>query len=112
MDIKNLIERAVRLLQEQRYTSNRIYTYRWLWSKGIIPFMEAKGLDDYDEEVGKAFMLTCHDGGYLDFHHRDLVKSADILTNVLLHDSIGGRKSYKMPYLLDGEIGGYAEGGH
>ena len=110
MDIKNLIERAVRLLQEQRYTSNRIYTYRWLWSKGIIPFMEAKGLDDYDEEVGKAFMLTCHDGGYLDFHHRDLVKSADILTNVLLHDSIGGRKSYKMPYLLDGEIGGYAEG--
>lgn len=71
--------------------------------------MKARGLDDYDEDVGKAFMLTCHDEGFLTFHHRDLVKSADILTNVLLHDSIGGRMSHKAPYLLRGEIGGHAE---
>lgn len=109
MEIKQLIEKAVQLLQAERYTSSRIYTYRWLWSKGIIPFMKARGLDNYDDGVGKAFMLTCHDGGYLTFHHRDLVKSADILTNVLLHDSIGGRMSHKAPCLLKGEIGGHAE---
>ncbi len=88
MDIKKLIEDAVQLLKDGRYTSSRIYTYRWLWSKGIIPFMESQGLDDYTESIGKEFMLTCHDGCELTFHHRDLVKSVDVLTNVLLHNTI------------------------
>jgi len=109
MDIKKLIEKAVQLLQAARYTSSRIYTYRWLWSKGIIPYMEARGLSDYDENIGKSFMLTCHDGSYQSFHHRDLVKSADILTNVLHHDSIGGRISHKTPYSLEGETGSFVE---
>lgn len=109
MDIQQLIEKAVQLLQAARYTSSRIYTYRWLWSKGIIPYMKARGLSDYDEDIGKSFMLTCHDGSYQSFHHRDLVKSADILTNVLLHDSIGGRISHKTPYSLEGETGRFVE---
>lgn len=105
MDIKKLIEHAVQLLKDARYTSSRIYTYRWLWSKGIIPFMESQGLDDYTESVGKEFMLTCHDGSELTFHHRDLVKSVDVLTNALLYNSIGGRMSFSNPYPLEGEIG-------
>ena len=36
MDIKELIEKAVQLLKDARYSNSRIYTYRWLWSKGII----------------------------------------------------------------------------
>ena len=105
MDINKLIELAVQLLRDARYTSSRIYTYRWLWSKGIVPFMQSKGLDDYTEDVGKEFMLTCHDGSDLTFHHRDLVKSADILTKALLGKNVGGRMSFKTPYAFDGEIG-------
>lgn len=108
MDIKKLIEHVVQLLKDARYTSSRIYTYRWLWSKGIIPFMESQGLDDYTESVGKEFMLTCHDGSELTFHHRDLVKSVDVLTNALLHNSIGGRMRFSNPYPLEGEIGNAA----
>ena len=74
MDIKELIEKAVKLLEDARYSSSRIYTYRWLWSKGIIPFMESRGLTDYNEDVGMDFMNTCHNEGVLSYHHRDLVK--------------------------------------
>lgn len=105
MDIKELIEKTVQLLKDARYTSSRIYTYRWLWSKGIIPFMEYRGLDDYTEDVGKAFMLTCNKEGELSFHHRDLVKSADVLTNVLLENRIVSRMSFQNPYPLNGEMG-------
>jgi len=106
MDINKLIERAVQLLKDAKYTSSRIYTYRWLWSKGILPFMQAKGLDDYTEEVGKEFMLTCHDGSELTFHHRDLVKSADVLTKALVCNNVGGRMSFRTHYVFEGEIGG------
>lgn len=105
MEILELIERSVQLLKESQYTSSRIYTYKWLWSKGIIPFMESNNIKDYTEDVGKRFMLTCHDGSELTFHHRDLVKSADVLTNVLLHNHIGGRMKILSPYPLEGEIG-------
>ena len=73
MDIKELIEKAVQLLENARYSSSRIYTYRWLWSKGIIPFMESRGLADSNEDVGMDFMITCHNEGVLSFHHRDCV---------------------------------------
>lgn len=109
MDIQKLMEHAVQLLQSARYTSSRIYTYRWLWTKGIIPFMKAKGLSDYNEDVGNAFMLTCHDGSDLSYHHRDLVKSVDVLTNAMLRNTIGGRMSYKTPYRIGGEIGNAVE---
>lgn len=65
MDIKELIEKAVKLLEDARYSSSRIYTYRWLWSKGIIPFKESRGLADYNKDVGMDFMITCHNEGVL-----------------------------------------------
>ena len=108
MHIKELIEKAVQLLENARYSSSRIYTYRWLWSKGIIPFMESRGLADYNEDVGMDFMITCHNEGVLSFHHRDLVKSVDVLTNVLLRDKVVSRLSYQNPYPLEGEIGNAA----
>lgn len=108
MDIKELIEKAVQLLKDARYSNSRIYTYRWLWSKGIIPFMKSRGLNDYNENVGKEFMLTCHINGELSFHHRDLVKSADVLTNALLRNAVVSRISFQNPYPLDGEIGNAA----
>ena len=95
-------------LKDARYSNSRIYTYRWLWSKGIIPFMKSRGLNDYNENVGKEFMLTCHINGELSFHHRDLIKSADVLTNALLRNAVVSRISFQNPYPLDGEIGNAA----
>jgi len=36
MEIQKLIERTNQLLTEARYTNSRIYTYNWLWKKGIL----------------------------------------------------------------------------
>ncbi|MFC3560242.1 winged helix-turn-helix transcriptional regulator [Pedobacter jamesrossensis] len=105
MKIQNLIERANHLLKEARYSSSRIYIYNWLWKKGILEFMNSKGLVDYDENVGNEYMLTCHDGYGVTFRHRDLIKSIELLTNVLLNDNLGGRIHHAVPYPLRGDIG-------
>jgi len=50
MEIQKVIERANQLLTEARYTKSRIYTYNWLWKKGILSYMNAKSLVDFDEK--------------------------------------------------------------
>lgn len=105
MEIQKLIECANQLLKEARYSGSRIYIYNWLWKKGILVYMSSNGLVDYDENVGNEYMLTCHDGGSLTFHHRDLIKSIDVLTNVLLNNKLGGRMHLAVQYPLRGDIG-------
>lgn len=105
MEIKKLIKRANQLLTEARYSNSRIYTYNWLWKKGILAYMLSKSLVDYDENVGNEYMLTCHDNFNVTFHHRDLIKSIDVLTNVLKNNTIGGRLHCKVQYPLKGEVG-------
>lgn len=105
MEIKKLIKCANQLLTEARYSNSRIYTYNWLWKKGILVYMLSKGLVDYDENVGNEYMLTCHDDFNVTFHHRDLIKSIEVLTNVLQNNSIGGRFHCKVQYPLRGEVG-------
>lgn len=99
-----MIDRGTRLLTEAGYTSSRIYTYKWLWKKGILVYMSEIGKVDYDEKLGQEFILTCQVGGTVTFHHRDLIKSIDVLNNVLTHDSIGGRKSHEVKYPFNGKI--------
>ncbi|ATP57161.1 hypothetical protein CPT03_12110 [Pedobacter ginsengisoli] len=105
MEIQKLIEQANRLLIEARYSSSRIYTYNWLWKKGILAYMLSRGLLDYEESIGNDFVLTCHDGFSVTLHHRDIVKSVDVLTRVLLNNNLGGRMHCAVQFPLRGEIG-------
>lgn len=105
MEISKLIDRGTQLLTEAGYTSSRIYTYKWLWKKGILVYMSEKDQVDYDEKLGNDFILTCQVGGNVTFHHRDLIKSIDVLNNVLVQDNIGGRRSFEVKYPLNGKIG-------
>lgn len=109
MEIQKLIEHANQLLKETRYSSSRVDTYNWLWKKGILAYMFSRGLVDYDENVANDFALTCHDGSNVTFHHRDLIKSIAVLTNVLLNNNIGGRMHRAVEYPLRGEIGDAAD---
>ena len=109
MEIQNVIERANQLLSEARYTSSRIYTYNWLWKKGILSYMNAKSLVDFHEKVGKECMLIFHDGGTVTFYHRDLIRSVDVLVNVFLNDNLGKRMRTPAQYPFRGEIGSAAE---
>ena len=95
MEIQKLIERANQLLMVARYTNARIYTYNWLWKKGILQYMKQRGLVDFTEEVGEKCMLTFHDEGTVTFHHRDLIKSVDVLINVLKYDNLEYFESLK-----------------
>jgi len=105
MEIQNLIERTNQLLKEARYSSSRIYTYNWLWKKGILVYMHSRGLVDYDENVGNEYMLTCRDGFNVTFRHRDLIKSIEVLTHVLLDNNLGRRRHRAIQHPLRGDIG-------
>lgn len=109
MEIQKLIERANQLLKEARYTNSRICSYNGLWKKGILSYMNARSLVDFDEKVGKECMLIFHDGGTVTFYHRDLIKSIDILVNVFLNDNLGKRMRTPAQYPFRGEIGSAAE---
>lgn len=108
MEIKKLIERANQLLIVARYTSARIYTYNWLWKKGVLQYMEQRSLVDFTEEVGEECMLTFHDEGAVTFQHRDLIKSVDVLINVLKYDNLGRRLRKPVIHPFRGRIGEYA----
>jgi len=109
MEIQKVIERANQSLKEARYANSRIYTYNWLWKKGIIAYMNAKSLVDFNEKVGKECMFSFHDGGTVTFQHRDLIKSIDVLINVFLNDNLGKRIHIPAQYPLRGQIGSAAE---
>ncbi len=109
MEIQKLIERTNQLLTEARYTNSRIYTYNWLWKKGILSYMSARSLVDFDDRVGQECMLNFHDGGTVTFYHRDLIKSIDVLVNVFLNDNPGRRMRTPVQYPFRGEIGSAAE---
>lgn len=109
MEIQKVIERTNQLLTEAGYTNSRIYTYNWLWRKGILSYMNARSLVDFDEKVGKECILSFHDGGSVTFYHRDLIKSIDVLVNVFLNDNLGKRMRTPVQYPFRGEIGSAAE---
>jgi integrase len=109
MEIEKVIERANQLLKGARYSNTRIYTYNWLWKNGILSYMNARSLVDFDEKVGKECMLTFHDGGTVTFFHRDLIKSVDVLVNVFLNDNLGKRMRTPVRYPFRGKIGSAAE---
>jgi len=109
MEIQKVIERANQLLTEARYTKSRIYTYNWLWKKGILSYMNSKSLVDFDEKIGKECILCFHDGGTVTFYHRDLIKSIDALVNVFLNDNLGKRMRTPAQYPFRGEIGSAAQ---
>ena len=108
MEIQKLIEKANRLLTEARYTRARIYTYNWLWKKGILKYMEQRGLVEFNEEMGEECMHSFHDGGTVTVHHRDLIKSVDVLINVLLYENLGSRLRKPVIHPFRGRIGEYA----
>jgi len=109
MEIQKVIERANQLLTEARYTKSRIYTYNWLWKKGILSYMNSKSMVDFVEKVGKECILCFHDGGTVTFYHRDLIKSIDVLVNVFLNDNLGKRMRIPAQYPFRGEIGSAAQ---
>ena len=103
-----MIEMSTESLKSSSYTTRRIYTYKWLWKRGILAYMQTLGETEYTLEIGNDFMLTCNVNGSVKCMHRDMVKSVTVLNDVMATGKIGGRRHTPVDYPLNGEIGGYA----
>jgi len=69
MDINKLIETSSAYLKSTLFSTNRIYTYNWLWKNGILAYMQSLGKTEYSIEIGNDFILTCNDEGSIGCGH-------------------------------------------
>ena len=104
-DIRQLMEQCIAFFQENNYTKHRINVYKTLWKRGIVPFMETKGLKVYNPKVGAMFIDTCHYNGAVRHQEREKIRSIQVLDDMLLTGSIRKRCFTPVFHRLDGEIG-------
>ena len=104
-DIQQLIGQCVAFFQENNYTKDRICVYKTLWKRGIVPFMEARGLKVYNPNIGAMFIDTCHHNGTVRPQEREKIRSVQELDDMLLTGIIRTRCITPVFHRLDGEIG-------
>lgn len=102
---QTLIGQCTAFFQRNNYTLNRINKYKLLWRHGIVPFMEAKGLETYNPSVGAMFIDTCHCHGTIRPQEREKIRSVQVLDDMLLTGSIRKRCCTPVRHRLDGELG-------
>lgn len=103
--IKVLMDRCVSYFSEQNYTENRISKYRALWRIGIVRYMEAKGIEEYDSDIGAEFITTCHYYGVVRPQEREKIRSVQVLDDMLELGHIRKRCFVPVHHALDGETG-------
>ncbi len=104
-EIQTLIGQCVAFFQENNYTRSRIDKYKSLWRHGIVPFMEARGLKDYNPSVGAMFIDKCHYNGTVRPQEREKIRSVQVLDDMLLTGIIRKRCFTPVHHRLDGELG-------
>ena len=109
MEINKLIKSSDAYLKSASYSTNRIYTYNWLWKYGILVYMQSFGETEYTIEIGNDFMLTCNVEGSIGCKHRDMIKSVIVLNDIMTTGKIRGRRHIPVEYPLNGKIGSHAQ---
>lgn len=90
-DIQQLIRQCIAFFQENNYTRNRISVYKTLWKRGIVSFMEARGLTMYNSSIGAMFIETCHHNETIRHQEREKIRSIQVLDDMLLSGFIRKR---------------------
>jgi hypothetical protein len=109
MEINKLIEISTAYLKNSSYSTNRIYTYNWLWKYGILAYMQSLGETEYTLAIGNDYILTCNKNGSIGCKHRDMIKSVTVLNEVMTTGKIRGRRHTPVDYPLNGATGVHAQ---
>lgn len=105
LEISKLIDLCLDFFKANNYTLSRIYAYKALWRKGIIPFLKSKDTDIYCEELGKEFCKICVIEGRGGTHEREKIRSIHVLDDMLNLGYIRKRSIIPVRHPLDGAIG-------
>jgi integrase len=109
MEINKLIRISTEYLKSNLYSTNRIYSYNWLWKYGILAYMQSLGKTEYSIEIGNDYILTCNVEGSIGSKHRDMIKSVIVLNDIMMTGQIKGRRHTPVDYPLNGKIGCHAQ---
>ncbi len=104
-EIQTLIGQCLAYFQQNNYSRTRIGVYKTLWKHGIVQFMEAKGLTEYNPSVGAMFVETCHYNGTIRHQEREKIRSVQVLDDMLQTGHIRKRCITPVHHRLDGELG-------
>lgn len=105
IEIQKLIGQCIVFFEEKCYSKNRIGIYKSLWKNGIVKFMQAKGLSFYSPPIGAEFVQTCHYHGTVRHQERELIRSVQVLDDMLNLGKIRKRCIEPKHFPLEGEIG-------
>lgn len=108
-NIHHLVARCEAFLRENNYTHNRIMTYKSMWRNGIFKFMSERNLTVYSPSIGEEYKQGCHHDGKVLPHDRDLIRSVQVLDDMLKLGAIRKRCVTPTFYRLDGSIGAEME---
>lgn len=105
IEIQKLIDKCIAFFQQNNYTRNRICVYKTLWRRGIVKFMEERGLQMYTEALGAQFVETCHYNGTIRPQEREKIRSVQVLDDMLTRGEIRKHCFTPVVHSLDGELG-------
>ena len=103
--IQVLMDRCIKYFEDHCYTENRISVYKCLWRKGIVHYMSAHDIENYSPSIGEEFLSTCHHYGEIRHQEREMIRSIQVLDDMLSLGLIRKRCFTPVFHTLDGKIG-------
>jgi integrase len=76
-----------------------------MWKKGILAYMQEKGLTSFSTAVGEEFIHAFVKQGHVTVRERDYIRSVHVLDDLMNLGYIRRRTFVGVKHLLDGEIG-------
>lgn len=103
--IHQLIDRCIDYFQSNCYTDNRVYKYKKMWKDGILTYLKSQSLEVYTTSIGKKFIDSCHFNETIRPQERDIIRSVQVLNDMLTLGYIRQRCVTHVFHPLEGDVG-------
>lgn len=108
-EIGTLISQCLEFFKQNNYSRNRILCYKSHWKRGIMQYLDEKGLTDYTTSIGASYSTSCSHEGMVRQQERELIRSIQVLDDMLTTGEVRMCWRQEVNYPLSGAIGEKAE---
>jgi len=77
--VEELMKSCVRYFEQNSYSLPRIFQYKCMWKKHLIPFMVDKSIQHFNASVRDEFIKSQIPAGIITPYERDIIRSVNVL---------------------------------
>jgi site-specific recombinase XerD len=103
--IEQLIQDCSSYLEQRPFSKNTVRQYKFMWNKGIVPFMENKSILHYNSSIGDEFLQNYLTEFTVTAYQRNFIRSIYILNEFQENGCIKKYRFYPVTRELTGKIG-------